>query len=502
MGKRRFRDKGFSTETLSQIEVDEIVRRSEGYDRGESPVNRDTQSAEGLEDMARLQKKAHDPVKMSRTHSYDALDAVRDFGPVDPNPVYDPEPEPEPVFDPSEEPDYDAVLESAHDPASDTVPGPVHDTDYLDGEDSDSNEPGPSEQFALQLLTPSDKNYEHIMDNYEEVIEKMSSSPTKPKYWFKEQGDHWFCTCGQLNKGDVCSNCGLERDILRALFFLHEPGEEAGKYEGMDVTYTDVEVKENKLSTKAKLIIAIAAIVILAAAAGLYSYFYIIKPNMEKEAAANAKATAESIETNVPACTKDMNDFLRNSYVTAGDDSLNNESYERAMRFYGKASAIGGGEDLSDKINKAKFGYVKAHKNDGGERFEQYLGELHEAGYDGVDEIYREYYAWHFNIVANLSPDDYSNDIGTASRADTVYFHVSVSGGPPGEELDIYYDATWPSGARQTDMIGTGWKSGSKGYARFSYPVPLFAQEGTLTFKIYNKSNQEELGSDTIQFSH
>ena len=294
----------------------------------------------------------------------------------------------------------------------------------------------------------------------------------------------------------------MERDILRALFFLHEPGDEAGKYEGMDVTYTDVDVKDNRLSTKAKLIIAIVAIVILGAAAGIYSYYYIIKPNMEKEAAATAKAMAESIEKNVPACTKDMNDFLRNSYVTAGDDSFADGSYERAMRFYGKAMAIGGGEDLTDKINKAKFEYVKAHKKDGGDKFEKYLGELHEAGYDGIDEIYKEYYAWHFSIVANLSADDYSNDIGTASRADTVYFHVSVSGGPPGETLDIYYDATWPSGAKQTDMIGSGWKSGSKGYARFSYPVPIFAQEGTLTFKIYDKSNQKELGSDSIQFSH
>ena len=260
-------------------------------------------------------------------------------------------------------------------------------------------------------------------------------------------------------------------------------------------------MKENKLSTKAKLIIAIAAVVILGAAAGLYSYFYIIIPNMEKEAAATAKAAAESMQNNIPVCSKDMNEFLRNSYVTAGDQSLDGESYERALRFYSKASAIEGGGDLSDKIYKAKYGYVQSHQSDGGEKFEKYLGELHEIGYEGVDEIYNEYYAWHFNIVANLSPDDYSTDIGTASRADTVYFHVSVSGGPPGETLDIYYDATWPSGARQTDMIGTGWESGSKGYARFSYPVPLFAQEGTLSFKIYNKSNQEQLGSDSIQFS-
>ena len=480
MKSRLFRDKGFSTETLTQLEIDEIAKGSEGYDRGEAPVNRNTQSAESLEDMAQLQKNAHSQTEMSRTHSYDALDAVRDFGPTDPEPEY------EPVYEPEADPEPDYAFEP----------------EYYDGEDSDSTAADASQQFALQPFSPSDEKYDDIMDNFEEVMEKMSSNPTKPKYWFKEQGDHWFCTCGQLNKGEVCSNCGLERDILRALFFLHEPGDEPGKYEGMDVTYTDVDVRDNRLSTKAKLIIAIAAIVILGAAAGLYSYYYIIKPNMEKEAAATAKAMAESIEKNVPACTKDMNDFLRNSYVTAGDDSFDAESYERAMRFYGKAAAIGGGEDLTDKINKAKFEYVKAHKNDGGDKFEQYLGELHEAGYEGVDEIYNEYYAWHFSIVANLSPDDYSTDMGTASRADTVYFHVSVSGGPPGETLDIYYDATWPSGARQTDMIGSGWKSGSKGYARFSYPVPLFAQEGTLTFRIYNKNNQKELGSDSIQFKH
>ena len=429
MKSRRFRDKGFSTQTLSELEVEEIVKGSEGYEKGEAPIGRDTQSAESLDDMAKLQKNVHGQSQMSRTHSYDALDAVRDFGPTD----Y--APEPEPAREPVQE--YEPVYEPEPDPEYGFEP------EYYDGEDSDSRTSEPAEQFALQPLTPSDEKYNDIMDNYEEVIEKMSSNPTKPKYWFKEQGDHWFCTCGQLNKGDVCG-----------------------------------------------------------AAAGIYSYYYIIKPNMEKEAAATAKAMAESIEKNVPACTKDMNDFLRNSYVTAGDDSFADGSYERAMRFYGKAMAIGGGEDLTDKINKAKFEYVKAHKKDGGDKFEKYLGELHEAGYDGIDEIYKEYYAWHFNIVANLSADDYSNDIGTASRADTVYFHVSVGGGPPGETLDIYYDATWPSGAKQTDMIGSGWKSGSKGYARFSYPVPIFAQEGTLTFKIYDKSNQKELGSDSIQFSH
>ena len=408
MKSNRFRDKGFSTDTLSQLDMEEIAKEAREHDKEQLSVDRDTKKVE---------------------------------------------------------------------------------------------------QFDLQPLTPGDEKYDDIMDSYEEVIEKMSSNPTKPKYWFKEQGDHWFCTCGQLNKGDSCTNCGLERDLLRALFFLHEPGSEPGQYEGMDIASRPEpekkpksDEKSGKLSTKAKLIIAILIIVILAAAAGLCSYYYIIVPNMEREAAAQEKTMAESIEANVPASTKDMNEFLRASYVTAGDESLDDGYYERAIRFYGKASNMEG-SDLSDKINKAKFGYVQAKKSDGGEKFEKYLEELHKIGYSGIDEIYDEYYAWNYSIVANLSPDDYSTDISTASRADTVYFHVSVSGGPPGETVDIYYDATWPTGARQTDQIGSGWKSGSKGYARFAYPVPMLAKEGTLTFKIYDKSTQEELGSDSIQFS-
>jgi hypothetical protein len=210
MKGRKFREKMFSTETLSQGELDEIARGSEGYDRGEAPVNRNTQSAEDLEDMAQLQKASHGREQMSRTHSYDALDAVRDFGPADSEPEYD---YPEPDYAAEPEPDY------VPDYAADAVPAPETDPDYLDGEDSDGSEPE-NNSFALQPLLPNDEKYDDIMDNYEEVIEKMSSNPTKPKYWFKEQGDHWYCTCGQLNKGDSCSNCGLERDLLRALFFL------------------------------------------------------------------------------------------------------------------------------------------------------------------------------------------------------------------------------------------------------------------------------------------
>lgn len=446
MRSRKWNEKEFSTETLTQVEVDEIMAGSEEYEQGHAPVSRNTQYAESLDDMAKLQKHQHDREELGRTHNY------------------------------SEEPEY------------------------YDGEDSDFyNELGDT-QFALQPLSPDDENYEDIMENYEDIMEKMSSNPTKPKYWFKEQGDHWFCSCGQLNKGDSCSNCGLERDLLRALFFLHEPGDEPGRYEGMDIHYTDVDAESRKKSSKAKLIIAIVIIAVLLVAAGVFAYFFVVKPSIEKQAADNASAAAESMETNVTLFASEMDTFMRNSYLSAGDTCCKNEDFEEAIKFYSLAGDIKDSDDITDKINNAKYGYVCAHKSDGGDKFEKYLDELHEIGYSDIDKIYSDYYAWHFKIVANLNSADYTDDLSIVSRSDIVYFHVSTSGGPPDETVDVYYEATWPSGSKQVEQIGTDWKAGSQGTARFAYPVPILGKEGTLTFKLYDKDTQELLGSDSVTF--
>ena len=58
-------DKMFTTETLTEQEIKEIAEGSEGYDRGEAPVGRDTQNADDLADMVQLQKEAHEHLEMS-----------------------------------------------------------------------------------------------------------------------------------------------------------------------------------------------------------------------------------------------------------------------------------------------------------------------------------------------------------------------------------------------------------------------------------------------------
>lgn len=76
--------------------------------------------------------------------------------------------------------------------------------------------------YEPRPLTPDD-------DIYEDILEQFASAPTKPKYWFEEFGDYWSCSCGHINKGTSCKNCGLERELLRSLFILHKPADTPGK---------------------------------------------------------------------------------------------------------------------------------------------------------------------------------------------------------------------------------------------------------------------------------
>lgn len=221
---------------------------------------------------------------------------------------------------------------------------------------------------------------------------------------------------------------------------------------------------------------------------------------MEEEAAREASANAKALSASIVECASGFDDFLWHSYVTAGNRRYKKEKYSDAIDYYRLAKEIKNTDNLTAKIRKSKYQYVKAHYNEGGEKFEKYLSDLHEIGYSDIDSIYYQYYAWHISIVANTSEDDYSTDIDTVSRKDTVYFHVSCSGGPPGETLDLYYEAEWPSGSSSTEDIGKDWTSGSKDTARFQYPIPLMGKEGKFKFKVYNKSTKELMAEDSVKF--
>lgn len=531
---------------------------------------------------------------------------------------------------------------------------------------SDSNK---TKVYEPRPLTPDD-------DIYEDVLEQFASAPTKPKYWFEEFGDYWSCSCGHINKGSRCKNCGLERDLLRSLFILHKPADEPGKLnkklkkakeqvdkeekrqeeiekqrkqleslrgdtlsvvpieEDMssdsddennndakndDDNTADTEISsseanekkdndsenskspdeipsslsetsENKneddnkktskdenlksianknlpvpvkdsadnnnskksskflkwLGFRKKIIIAIVVLLLLASAGGFAVYKYLAAPAMQyneaiklQNAGKYEKAIAkleslgnykdsknliwecyisigdeqyknsqfqEAIETyNIAMKLKESDSIqskIRKCHIGMGDLYYESGEFEKAISSYTTAMEMERTDSLQEKINKAKFGYVKAYQSKRTEQVEKYMSELMVAKYPGIQKIHDAYYAWHVKIIVNTSENDLTTDAETISRKDTAYFHATLSGGEPSEQIELYYEAIWPSGSSQIYNLDSKWKDGSNITARFQYPIPLFGSEGKLTFKLYDKSTNELLGTDSVTFQN
>ena len=451
--------------------------------------------------------------------------------------------------------------------------------------------------YEPRPLTPDD-------DIYDEIIEQFATAPTKPKYWFEEFGDYWSCSCGHINKGDSCKNCGLERDLLRSLFILHKPAGEPGKLNkklksekekvdkeeklhadkaerrrkreaesGSELEVVPIEdspesnklpapvsektsepqipaeiqnvpVKPHKPHRRAIILVTILVLIAMVTAAGAAIYVYLAAPAIKYEEAlelqkngkyseAIKKFTAlgdyqdcdehiwecyvsigddyyddgrfeDAIDTyNTAMDLKESDklyDKIRKCHIAIGDKYYKNKKYKKALAAYASAAEMKESNSLQEKINAAKFGYVKVNLDDGSSTALKYMNELMDISYPGIQEIYDEYYEWHVSIIANTTEEDYSTDLDTVSRKDTVFFHVLLSGGEPSEEIQLYYEISWPNGQSQIYDLDSTWKDGSKITAGFQYPIPLFGKEGQLTFNLYDKNTQELLGSDSITF--
>lgn len=219
--------------------------------------------------------------------------------------------------------------------------------------------------------------------------------------------------------------------------------------------------------------------------------------NGKFQKAINAYETAMDLKKNDGIYEK-----IRLCYIGIGDKYYNAGEFEKAIGVYTVAAEIAAGDDVVEKINAAKLGYVKAFQADRTKQVELYLEELMDAGYPGAQEIYDAYYAWHSSIVANTSETDYSSDVSTVSRKDTVYFHVTLSGGEPSESVRLYYEVSWPDGYSEIYNLDSEWRAGSKITARFQYSIPLFGKEGKLTFTLYDSNTKEAIGSDSITFKN
>jgi len=407
------------------------------------------------------------------------------------------------------------------------------------GENTDTPEDKKTQPYEPRPLTPDD-------EIYDDIIEQFQAAPTKPKYWFEEFGDSWSCSCGTLNEeGDTCSSCGLERDLLRSLFILHKP--EGTKSNHLQIQpIKDSRSKKLYGKTKRNLIIAVCLCIILIIGCSLPLYIYLTGPAPQYSEAGELMAGGQyekaitkyeslgdykdskelirdcyikigdkqfettdyeaAIETYTTAAdledSEKLQSKIRECYISIGNKQFENNEFKKAITSYSAAADITNSGDIQEKIHNCKFEYVKKYMSERTSEVEKYMSELMAVKYPGIEEIYDEYYAWHVSIIANTSETDFSSDKNVFSRKETVYFHTSLGGGEPNETLTLYYEVVWPDGASEIYTLDSTWKDGSNITARFQYPIPLFGKEGQLTFKLYNKSTNELMGSDSITFKN
>ncbi len=358
-------------------------------------------------------------------------------------------------------------------------------------------------------ITPDDESYGDLMLRF-------TAHPVKPKYWFEEFGDHWSCSCGQINKGDRCTNCGLERDLLRRLFIVHkpssdprDPSEEGSGGEAFPVTDpggassadpgSGSHGSDGRKPASRLIGWIITLLVLLLLGSGAFLYFVVL-PEMEEQDQARSQSIRDTLTETLPDALGKLPSIQYDAYCASGDALCDNGDYHDSISYYRKAALIRDDESIQQKILDAKFGYVKAHSKKGnGQHFVEYLTELHAVGYDGIEKIYSSYYAWNVKIIANNLPDDFDTDMETLNKSDTIYFHVTLTGGPPDASIRFYYKVIWPDGKTETEEIDSTWTAGSQFSSRFQYALPLFAKEGKLTFKLYSSDSRDLMNSDSVQ---
>lgn len=371
--------------------------------------------------------------------------------------------------------------------------------------DSETN----NTMYKPRPMNPEDKSYRDVMMMF-------SDQPIQPKYWFEDFGDYWSCSCGQINREETCSNCGLSRELLKKIFVIQKnadikTSEKTSKktpdateevVDTAPVVEEDPEVVEARLykrrKKRTKIILAILIFLILLLGGALAAFYFYYVPELTKQEEENASATTNSLMKELPAVMKPIAGANFNVYRNAGDKHYEKKEYVEAIEYYNKALAMEQDESVRQKILAAKYSYVANNQEQGGKTFKKYLDELKKANYPGVENIYERTYNWKASIVSNTGQGDYSTDMDSISRSYTVFFHTTLSGGPPNEKLNLYYTLQWPDGTSERQSISAAKGSGEHVSTRCEYTFPKTANEVKMVYKIYNSEDDSLLASDSV----
>ena len=181
-----------------------------------------------------------------------------------------------------------------------------------------------------------------------------------------------------------------------------------------------------------------------------------------------------------------------------GIQLLNEGKYSQAITQLGQCKEY---LDSTSKIKDAKYAYAKANPDRNNQTTRTYLKELILDNYYGAQRLYDELYAWKAEIIAfNNSPYNHTPQ-NTISKYQTMCCHFEVTGGEPGDTVNLVAYVTAPNG--QTGSIYfNSCSDGSIWTTYFTYDMPYYGATGTMSVRIVDADTGKQLDSGSVSVTN
>ena len=187
--------------------------------------------------------------------------------------------------------------------------------------------------------------------------------------------------------------------------------------------------------------------------------------------------------------------FTELGYYRDSQTQLSETKYQHAqnlvrMKKFQEAAdlfkELGYYSDSLEQWKSAMYSYVLANKNNTNRITYDFLTTLRNYNYKESSKIYESLYSWKAKIIINDSETNSSIKKASLSRYDTVYCHITLQGGPPGEEVSVRAVSRWPDGGGTTvNWDNDKWRRGHSGCAYFWLDYPDTAVKGTFKISFY-----------------
>lgn len=192
-------------------------------------------------------------------------------------------------------------------------------------------------------------------------------------------------------------------------------------------------------------------------------------------------------------------ELYRESSYKVGLQCLSRNDYKTAITHFKDSNEY---EDSLDQINKAKYGYISAHKSSEDYTTYLYLKDLKAIGYKDSSDIFKTIYAWKATIVANDSEANETKSMSSLSKYSNWYFHIKLTGGEPNANTTVKYTGYFPDGSTSSGKWDAGsWADGYSGTCWFYYDNPAYGRQGTFTIKVMDGSGNV-IGEKSVQITN